>query len=111
MLEEKIQKLTIAIDALTAVIMAYQAQVAIAAQHPDAVNTRPAVIQEAPEAVATPAITRETLQEWALAQVRQDKAFKPRLVDAIGKYSAKTISQLPDDAAAVAIYKQLGGAA
>ena len=106
-LEDKLDQLVLTVDRLIVVMEQLLEQ-----QSPDA----PAPKQKVPDqrtATDTPNtgdITKDSLQDYALARVRDEgKAFKATLIDALGKYGVKTISQLPDDEAAKAVYAVIGG--
>jgi hypothetical protein len=107
MLETKIEALTKAVEALTAALLIQQAA-PLPAPKP-APKAAPVAEPEQPAEEAPMAtITRDDLQDWALAKVREDKTFKVQLMAALKEYNAKTISQLPDNAV-LDVYVKLGG--
>ena len=117
-LEDKLDQLVLTVDRLIQVMEQLLEQQSSGAPAPapkqDVQAQQPE--QKAPEQVTatdTPNagdITKDSLQDYALARVRDEgKAFKATLIDALGKYGVKTISQLPDDEAAKAVYAVIGG--
>ena len=110
-LEDKLDQLVLTVDRLIVVMEQLLEQ-----QSPGAPAPKQDVRPPQPEQVTatdTPTagdITKDSLQDYALARVRDEgKAFKATLIDALGKYGVKTISQLPDDEAAKAVYAVIGG--
>ena len=115
-LEDKLDQLVLTVDRLIVVMEQLLEQQSPGAPAPKQDAQPPQPEQKAPEQVAatdTPnagGITKDILQDYALTRVRDEgKAFKATLIDALGKYGAKTISQLPDDEAAKAVYAVIGG--
>lgn len=107
MLETKITELTKAVQDLTAVIQALRTTAPVPAPAP--LETTPGFEPDPDPAEPAPVkMTHERLQDWALAQVRADKAFKSKLMAALATHNAKTITQLPADALP-AVYAELGG--
>ncbi len=121
MLENKLEDLIVAVDRLIVVMGQLLEQQPVAAPTPEpapvaacAPTPEPAPTtlpeQSTADKPAESAITKDSLQDYALGRVRDEgKAFKAKLVDALGKYGAKTISQLPDDEAAKVVYAVIGG--
>lgn len=111
-LEYKLDQLVMTVDRLIDVMEQLLAQ-----QSPGAPAPKQGAQPPRPEQVTTTShtpqythITKDSLQDYALSRVRDEgKAFKAVLIDALGKYGAKTISQLPDDEAAKAVYATIGG--
>lgn len=113
MLETEIKALTQAVKLLTERLDSLTS-VAAAPTAPDAVEPTPAPEPVKPEpAEAEPStktvVTKDALQSWALKMVRDDKNFKGKLMSALSDHGVKTISQLPDNDAAEAVLKALGG--
>ena len=78
--------------------------------HPDPVippEGDPA-LDTAPAAEPDQSVTKEELMQWALAQVRENSAFKETLVEVLKDYNVRTINKLKDDDVA-AVYSALGG--
>ena len=101
-LEEKLDQLVMTVDRLIDVMEQLLAQ-----QSPGAPAPKQVTATDTPNVGD---ITKDSLQDYALSRVRDEgKAFKATLIDALGKYGAKTISQLPDDEAAKAVYAVIGG--
>ncbi|HEY7803859.1 MAG TPA: hypothetical protein VIC30_05435 [Orrella sp.] len=101
MLETKIEKLTDAIERL------------IVALDSAPTTTQATPVEPAKDAAPeqTGDISKDDLQAWALTKVREDKSFKVLLMEQLSAKGAKTISQLPDNAAAQEVYVALGGEA
>ena len=115
-LEDKLDQLVLTVDRLIVVMEQLLEQQSPGAPAPKQDVQPPQHEQKAPEqatATDTPNagdITKDSLQDYALSRVRDEgKAFKATLIDALGKYGVKTISQLPDDEAAKAVYAAIGG--
>ena len=122
MLETEIKALTAAVLALTERLdaMAVQAPATAAPAKAPAPAT-PAPVPpmpthddipdfDEPAKAAEPAeVTKDSLQAWALKMVRDDKGFKAKLMAALSDHGVKTISQLPDNAAAASVLAALGG--
>ena len=112
MLENKLEDLIAAVDRLTVVMEQMVGQPVVAPTPVTPSAPAPTTLNE-PSTADKPAesvITKDGLQDYALGRVRDEgKVFKAKLVDALGKYGAKTISQLPDDAAAAEVYVAIGG--
>ena len=81
-------------------------------RHPDPVippEGDPALDTAPPAApVETQTITKNELMQWALAQVRENPAFKETLVEVLKDYNVKTINKLKDEDV-TAVYSALGG--
>ena len=116
-LEDKLDQLVLTVDRLIVVTEQLLEQQSSGAPAPKQDVQYPQPEQKAPEQVTTTShtpqythITKDSLQDYALSRVRDEgKAFKATLIDALGKYGVKTISQLPDDEAAKAVYAVIGG--
>lgn len=109
MLETEIKALTVAVIALTERLDAMSAQ-APATTAP-AMPTHDDIpdFDEPVKAAAPAEVTKDSLQAWALKMVRDDKGFKAKLMAALADHGVKTISQLPDNAAAASVLAALGG--
>ena len=102
MLETKIEKLTDAIERLIVALDSAPTTTQATPVVEPAKNT-------APEQTGN--ISKDDLQAWALAKVREDKSFKALLMEQLSAKGVKTISQLVDNAAAQEVYVALGGEA
>ena|SRR5690554_3220849 len=116
-LETEIQKLTAAVQALTAAMESAQRQPVemptmgeVNDTAPPSPKVEPEAAKEAEQAPANDAapMAKDALQSWCIEQVRADKGFKAKLVATLAEYDAKTINALPDDKVAE-VYSKLGG--